>query len=259
MCLEVAYRMGNQCLSFVFAFYCYDIPMNETGHNKKVSDNLFAATLLAAVKSIELDLKAEQVEDMYRHYQLVVEANRRFNLTRITAPAEAAVKHYADSLAPLVDPRYADDRTLTILDVGTGAGFPAVPLAIVRPRWRITAIDGTGKKARFVADAVRALGLENLEAVHGRAAELARERPASFDLILLRAVGTLAKGLQETHRLLRPGGAAIFYKTASLDPAERREGRDTAERLGLRPQDDCDLTLHDPDGPLMRKLIRYEK
>lgn len=251
--------MGNQRLSFTSGFYRYDIPMTETRHDNEFSIDLFAAALITAVKSIGLDLDAEQVADMYRHYRLMVAANRRFNLTRITAPAEAAVKHYADSLAPLVDPRYADDRPLAVLDVGTGAGFPAVPLAIVRPRWRITAIDGTGKKARFVADAARALGLENLEAAHYRAAALARKRPASFDLVLIRAVGNLAAGLKETHRLPRPGATIVFYKTANLNPAERRQGRDTADHLGLRPQEDCDLTLAGPDGPLIRKLLRYEK
>ncbi|NLX13179.1 MAG: 16S rRNA (guanine(527)-N(7))-methyltransferase RsmG [Phycisphaerales bacterium] len=233
--------------------------MTETGHDKEVGDNFFAATLLAAVKSIGLNVEPEQVERMYRHYLLMLEANQRFNLTRITAPAEAAVKHYADSLAPLVDPRYADNRTLNVLDVGTGAGFPAVPLSIVRPRWRITAIDGTGKKARFVAEAARVLGLDNLEAVHCRAVELARERPASFDLVLMRAVGSLATGLKEVSRLLRPGAVAICYKTASLDPAEQQEGLAAAISLGLRVQPDQELTLASSDGLLMRKLVRYEK
>lgn len=233
--------------------------MIETPYDASPSREIFAVALSAAVKSIGLDLAAEQVETMYRHYLLMVEANLRFNLTRITAPAEAAVKHYADSLAPLVDPRYADDRSLAVLDVGTGAGFPAIPLAVVRPRWRITAIDGTGKKARFVAEAARVLGLDNLEAVHCRAVELARERPASFDLVLMRAVGSLATGLKEVSRLLRPGAVAICYKTASLDPAEQQDGLAAAISLGLRVQPDQELTLASSDGLLMRKLVRYEK
>lgn len=220
---------------------------------------LFTAALLKAVTSIGLTVKPEQVERMYRHYLLMIEANRRFNLTRITAPAEAAVKHYADSLTPLDDPRYAGEQSLTVLDVGTGAGFPAVPLAILRSHWHITAIDGTGKKARFVAETALALDLQNLEAVHSRASDLARNRPESFDLILMRAVDTLANGLKETYRLMRPGATIVFYKTANLDKTEYRQGQDMALRLGLQPLPDRDLTLIGTDEPLMRKLVLYEK
>lgn len=233
--------------------------MTKTSQENESAREWFSATLITAVKSIGLNVSSEQVGRMYRHYLLMIEVNQHFNLTRITAPAEAAVKHYADSLTPLIDSRYDGKQSLAVLDVGTGAGFPAVPLAILCPDWRITAIDGTGKKARFVADAAKALDLKNLEAVHARASDLVRKQSESFDLILMRAVGTLAEGLKETHRLLRPGAAIVFYKTVNLDLAEHRQGREMALRLGLQPLPDRDLTLLGNDEPLRRKLIQYEK
>ena len=111
----------------------------------------FEEALLAACSAIRLSLTEPQRELMLAHYRRVVEANRHFNLTRITSPADAAVKHYVDSLTLMASPWVEADRSLTVVDVGTGAGFPAVPLAIMCPQWQILAIDGTGKKARFVA------------------------------------------------------------------------------------------------------------
>src|SRR5687767_11867845 len=102
---------------------------------------IFHAALQPALAALRIEVGPAQQEQMFAHYSKVVEANREFNLTRITSPADAAVKHYADSLALLVMPEFCTDRRLEVLDVGTGAGFPAVPLAIVCETWTIVAID----------------------------------------------------------------------------------------------------------------------
>ncbi len=168
----------------------------------------FQTALVEATRAVGVALTDEQRGLMWEHFRLVVQANRQFNLTRITSAADAAVKHYADSLTLLAAPWIDADggRPLRVLDVGTGAGFPAVPLAIARPDWRITAIDSTAKKVRFVAEAVGRLGLTNVEARHARAADLARSKQERFDLVLLRAVSRIAAGLDEVHRLVPPGG-----------------------------------------------------
>jgi len=144
---------------------------------------VFSTALTNAAGALGLRLEEHHLARMWRHFELVVEANRRFNLTRITAPADAALKHYADSLALLATRWVDSDRPLSVLDVGTGAGFPAVPLAIVCERWGVMAIDGTGKKARFVAEAAAVLGLANLEARHTRAADLARAAGRSVNAV----------------------------------------------------------------------------
>jgi len=186
-----------------------------------------------------------------------VQANRRFNLTRITSPGEAAVKHYADSLSLLSASWFDPAQSLKVLDVGTGAGYPAIPLAIVCENWQITAIDGTGKKARFVKEAAEALGLSNLQARQVRAADLAGERGEKFDLILFRAVCQLAKGLKEVQRRVADGGAVVFYKAAGLTAEEIEEGAKAAQSVGFAESGRYRLQLPSPEGTLERVLIRY--
>lgn len=219
----------------------------------------FESTLKSAADVLNLPLQDHHLERMWQNFRLVVEANRSFNLTRITDPADAALKHYADSLTLLATPWVDCDRSLAVLDVGTGAGFPAVPLAVVCEKWRITAIDGTGKKARFVADAAARLGLANLTAGHIRAADLARQAGERFDLIVLRAVTQIARGIEEVRSLLKPAGAVVFYKSGELSDDELTAGTAQARRRGLARMATHALRLPCTEGMLERKLIRYAK
>ncbi len=219
----------------------------------------FDATLQSACASIGLEVEPSRRARMYEHFRRVVEANRRFNLTRVTLPADAALKHYADSLTLLAAPWIDAGRPLALLDVGTGAGFPAVPLAIMCRHWQITAIDGTGKKARFVGDSAAALSLQNIHARHARATDLARECPGTFDLVTLRAVGKIAAGLKEVHRLVRPGGAVVFYKAALIEGEELIRGRRFARSVGLAEAEPFRVTLPSLEGPVERQLIRYQR
>lgn len=219
----------------------------------------FDEALVAACTSIGLSPGRRQRERMLAHFRRVIEANRHFNLTRITTPADAAVKHYADSVTLLAAPWIDAARSMSVLDVGTGAGFPAVPLAIMCPRWRILAIDGTGKKARFVAETAEALGLDNLQARHARAEALSRDKAGSFDLILVRAVGKIAEVLRQVHGLVRLGGRIVFYKTDRIEAAEVLQGSKTAATLGLSMYDPVDIDLASPAGPLHRRLIPFAR
>lgn len=219
----------------------------------------FEDILTAGCASIGLAFAADQIALMWRHYELVIEANRRFNLTRITTLADVAVRHYADSLSLLASPFSDREASISVLDVGTGAGFPAIPLAIVCPRWRVTAIDGTRKKVEFVRGAAGELGLANVEAIHTRAADLARRGTSRFDLVLLRAVAPIARGLNEVYKLIAPGGAVLFYKTAQIDDAEMREGTAVARALRLCGAEQHDLSIRAPNETLHRKLISFTR
>jgi len=218
----------------------------------------FDVALRDATAAIGLHIGEPQRLLMWSHFGRVVEASRRFNLTRITDPVDAAVKHYTDSLALLACPGYDADRPMTVLDVGTGAGYPAVPLAIVCESWRVTAIDGTGKKARFVSQAAAALGLDHLTARQVRAGDLIRQSTTRFDLILLRAVGRIDAGLRQVYQLVEPGGSIVFYKTPGMDGEELKQGFEFARSVGLvqKPHFDLMLTLQDETIP--RRLVRYE-
>ena len=131
--------------------------------------------------------------------------NRAYNLTAITARAAMVSAHLLDSLA--ASPALAGTR---IADLGTGAGFPGLPLAIVQPQRQFTLLDGTAKKIRFVAHAARTLGLKNVEAVHARAEEWRPAQP--FDTIVARAVGSLAELAALARPLARPGTLLLAYK-----------------------------------------------
>lgn len=133
------------------------------------------------------DLPAGAVAKLAEHARRMIEANRVMNLTRITAPRELAVKHVLDSL---VASDRVDFSNARVLDVGTGAGFPGIPIAVAVPSATVAMIDGTAKKVSFVDDVVAALGLTNAVALHGRAE--AHLLDARYDLLVARAVGALS-------------------------------------------------------------------
>jgi len=219
---------------------------------------VFDAALYVACTTMGVHISRANIDGMWAHYCRILEANREFNLTRIVLPVDAAIKHYADSLALLACGWFDCDGELTLLDVGTGGGFPAIPLAIMCGGWRISAIDGTGKKIRFVEAAAEALGLVNVRARHARAADLAKEGQTGFDVVVLRAVGKLADGLREVHDLVAPGGSVVFYKTKGIGADELAAGKEAAGAFGLRETDRYHVTIPSPDGLLERMLIRYE-
>ena len=174
-----------------------------------------------------------QLEQFRVHFESLVEANRAFNLTRITNPVEVAVKHCADSLSLILWAEQTHTPVRTVLDVGTGAGFPAVPLAIMRPDWEVTAIDATQKKIAFLTRTAEAMGLPNLHTVHAHSDHWQPGR--TFQIVVFRAVAKLAtclrKGYPRASELISPGGWLVAYKTASLAREELSAARATAAQL----------------------------
>lgn len=225
---------------------------------RQMVDPEFEKSLVTACSSFDVPLTLSQIEQMWRHFCLVRETNEKFNLTRITDVRRAAVEHYADSLTLLPWLVERGIKPARALDVGTGGGWPAVPLAIVLPDTRWTAIDSTGKKARFVAEAVAVLGLRNIVARQARANELAGKEPP-FDLVVCRAVGQLADLIAETSRLLAPGGCLACYKTAELSAEERHGGERAAARARLIPQPDYPISLNAEGETFRRLLVSYRK
>jgi 16S rRNA (guanine527-N7)-methyltransferase len=151
-----------------------------------------------------------QIQALACHANELLTWNRKINLTRISAPAEMAVKHYVDSLAGV--PHVPDGAA--ILDIGTGGGFPGIPLAVVaRPR-SILMIDRVGKKIRFLQHAIRLLGLPNAEARHIRAQDLKTQAgyANSFDRVLCRALTDIEQIIALAFPLLKPGGMVVALK-----------------------------------------------
>lgn len=157
--------------------------------------------------------------------------NTRLNLTAITDPEEVLLKHILDSLS-LLEVYHAHQAR--VLDIGSGAGFPGLPLAIARPDWEIVLLEGTGKKVHFQQHIIQLLALPNVEALHGRAEELAHraEYRACFDLITARAVAALPRLLEYAAPFVRPGGQILLHRKGDL-PEELAEGKRAAQMLGL--------------------------
>lgn len=192
----------------------------------------FDDAIVAALARWDMPTDSKQHALFRAHFDAVVETNRTMNLTRITDPAEAAVKHYADSLALLLWARGSSGQPRTVLDVGTGAGFPAIPLAVMRPDWAITAIDATKKKIDFVRETARAMGLDNVSCQHGHSRHWKPQR--TFDLVLLRAVTALPEAVEQAVAHLAPTGSLVCYKTARTPPAELRAADELCKTLRLR-------------------------
>jgi 16S rRNA (guanine527-N7)-methyltransferase len=146
-----------------------------------------------------------------RHLERIVEANRHFNLTRIVSPRDAAIKHVLDSVLPW---RFFAGGA-AILDAGTGAGFPGIPLAIILPGQQFTLVESIGKKARFVAESIEALELTNATVVNSRAEDYLREAPPI--LITGRAVAPLLKACVLFGPAVRGGSRALLYKGPDID------------------------------------------
>lgn len=218
---------------------------------------IFAATLADALAGLGISASESQLDQLSAHYLAMIEANRTMNLTRITDPAEAAVKHYADSLAVLA---WAGDQGFvptSVLDVGTGAGFPAWPVAVLKPDWSVTAIDSTNKKIGFVESAARKLGLGNLHATHARAEHWNPRR--MFSLVLARAVAPMATCIEKSAHLIEPGGWLVLYKQMKIESEELDSGHKMAAGSDLTVQKPWTYELSLADTILKRSLRLFRK
>lgn len=167
--------------------------------------------------------------------------NTRVNLTAITDPVEVLLKHFLDSLSLLEVYKAEQAR---VLDIGAGAGFPGLPLKIARSEWEIVLLEATGKKVNFQRHIIESLGLQRIEAIHGRAEELAHkpEYRASFDLVTARAVASLPALLEYAAPFCRVGGQILLPKKGELSE-ELVQGKRAARVLGLTLKADLPVTL----------------
>ncbi len=166
--------------------------------------------------------------------RMMEEANRIHNLTRITGLEQIRVRHFEDSLAALGElEKLADGKGLRIIDIGSGAGLPGLAIAIARPQWKVTSVDGTGKKVRFQQEVIRKLGLKNAEAIQGRAEELGRDEKwrGRFDAASARALGELVKVAGLGLPLVRAGGEVLAWKGPAAEK-EIENGKSEIEKMG---------------------------
>jgi len=216
----------------------------------------FRTALEEGLKELRLSVTEAQADQLARFAALVEEGNRQQNLTRITSPEEMAVKHFVDSLSLfLVDLPHSGAR---FLDVGTGAGFPGIPLAICRPQWDVVLLDSLRKRLAFLESAMNVLGLNNVSTLHARAEDAARN-PAyrdSFDVVVSRAVARLPVLLELCLPFVKVGGVFVAMKGSGVEDEVEESGNALAEWNG-RVRSTIELSL--PAGYGQRALVVVEK
>jgi len=203
-------------------------------------------------------LEEPQLRAFQRYYEELITWNQRINLTAITEYEAVQIRHFADSLAVLLALPDLETRRLHLIDVGTGAGFPGLPLKIANPEWRVTLLESTRKKTVFLEHLVKVLGLEGVEIAWARAEELGQNRHyrEQFDLATARAVAELAVLVEYTLPLVRVGGWFIAQK-GRASGRELEAARSAIELLGGEYAGTVPYELPGVTGPL--HLVVIEK
>lgn len=173
---------------------------------------MFKEELAKAAAKYGISLSDTQMEQYNRYFELLVEWNEKINLTAITEPKEVAIKHMIDSITAYDENLFKDGTT--VIDVGTGAGFPGLPLKIFCPEIKLTLMDSLNKRIKFLQTVVEELGLKDVECVHARAEEGARNKKyrESFDIAVSRAVARLPILCEYCLPFVKKGGHFIALK-----------------------------------------------
>ncbi len=192
-------------------------------------NNEFTDFILKFTGKAGIALTERQAQLLSRHIQLMIEWNLRLNLTRITGREEIIVKHLLDSILP------AKFLPLSgrALDVGTGAGFPGIPLKIVYPDLQMVLLDSSRKKISFLAAVTAALGLKGIRVLHGRWQDFAKakEHANKFELITMRALRLESEHITcLASTILVPGGVLAWWGVGDAERIEKREGSETGKR-----------------------------
>jgi 16S rRNA (guanine527-N7)-methyltransferase len=199
--------------------------------NQRSLDFAIARTILAICK---WQVREQQLEQFQQLYEQILDKNEQINLTRITEPQEFLEKHIWDAIAG-IEPLeiLGKEESKRAIDIGTGGGFPGIPIAIACPNYQITLLDSVGKKILLLDEIIAALNLQNVNTLIGRAEEIGQDinHRESYDLVSIRAVGLPSVCAEYALPLLKIGGTAILYR-GQLNDTEREHLTRVAEKLG---------------------------
>ena len=181
------------------------------------------------LNEFNIEISDYQLEKFNRYMKLLLEWNEKVNLTAIVEPDEVKIKHFLDSLTVL---KYIKNED-KVIDIGTGAGFPGIPLKIMKSNTKITLLDSLNKRINFLNIVIEELGLKNIEAIHGRAEEFARNKlyREKYDVAVSRAVANLSTLTEYMLPFVKVGGRCICMKGANVKE-ELDKAKNAIQELG---------------------------
>jgi 16S rRNA (guanine527-N7)-methyltransferase len=215
------------------------------------------SAFLTDLKEWNLELNETQLMQLEKYYEMLVEKNKVMNLTAITEYEDVLKKHFLDSLA-LSQLMKLSGKKCKLLDMGTGAGFPGIPLKIVFPELEVTLMDSLNKRIVFLQEVITELGLSGITAIHGRAEEAALkpEYREKFDFCVSRAVARLTSLSEFCIPFVKQGGYFIPYKSGEI-AEELKEAKFAIRELGGEFQKEFSFSL--PNSDIERTLLVIEK
>lgn len=208
------------------------------------------------LEHLKIDLNNKQNEQFKQYYELLIEWNKVMNLTGITDRDEVYEKHFIDSLAIVkaVDIEKID----SVIDIGTGAGFPGIPLKIAFPHLHIVLLDSLNKRINFLNEVIQTLQLDEITALHGRAEDFAKkdEYREKFDLSVSRAVANLSTLSEYCLPYIRVGGIFVSYKSSTVDE-EIEQAKNAVKILGGKIENNIKFQI--PESEIGRSFIKIQK
>jgi 16S rRNA (guanine527-N7)-methyltransferase len=203
-----------------------------------------------------INLTEKQISQFMRYYELLVEWNSFMNLTGITEFEEVMKKHFVDSVS-LIKALDLNGKELSVIDIGTGAGFPGLPLKIAFPELKVTLLDSLNKRIKFLDEVIAQLGLENIDTIHGRAEDFAKpdKLREKYDVCVSRAVANLATLSEFCLPFVKVGGSFVSMKSAESNE-EISESKKAINILGGKIEENI---LFDLVENMPRRIIRIKK
>lgn len=218
----------------------------------------FTRLLDAGCEELGIVLTEKQKEQFFKYFQLLTEWNQVMNLTAITEMPEVVTKHFVDSLLVVKVSDGIRTEAYSCIDVGTGAGFPGIPLKIAFPQLQITLLDSLNKRVDFLNTVIQELGLTGITAVHGRAEDFGRNKEyrEQFDLCVSRAVANLSTLSEYCLPFVKAGGKFLPYKSGKVEE-EAREAESAVKKLGGSMKETKTLVL--PGTDVDRTFVPIDK